>query len=102
MVEKPLKREVRAHGFIRGRVQGVWFRESTRKRAVELGIGGFVRNLPDGRVEAQFVGPVEAVEQARSFIEHGPPDARVDEVEGFELEDLETNGTTASTDFLIR
>ena len=78
MPDTAAERDVVAHGFVQGRVQGVWFRESTRRRAVELGLSGFVRNLPDGRVEAQFVGPIAAVKLARSFIEQGPPQARVD------------------------
>ncbi len=94
--------DVRAHGFIRGRVQGVWFRESTRQRAAELGLAGFVRNLPDGRVEATFEGPIEAVKLARAFVEEGPQHARVDSVEGFEIEQLPTTTPTRVREFLIR
>jgi len=72
---------IRAHAFVSGRVQGVWFRESTRRRAAELGVAGFVRNLPDGRVEAVFEGEEAAVEQAVEFVRHGPPHASVTEVE---------------------
>ena len=102
MTATEAERSVRAHGFVRGRVQGVWFRETTRRRAVELGLAGFVRNLPDGRVEAQFEGPISAVKLARSFIEQGPPDARVDDVEGFEIEDLGTDNASTALDFFIR
>lgn len=106
MVELPLEstteRNVRAHGFVRGRVQGVWFRESTRQRAVELGLGGFVRNLPDGRVEAEFSGPVAAVKLARAFVEQGPPDARVDQIEGFEIDELSDKTPLGTLEFLIR
>ena len=102
MEETSTERHVIAHGFVRGRVQDVWFRESTRKCAVQLGLAGFVRNLPDGRVEAQFVGPITAVKQACSFVEQGPTLARVDEVEGFEIEDLSREGETAPSEFLIR
>ena len=49
----------RAHIFIKGRVQGVFFRQGTYEKAVELGISGWVRNLPDGRVEAVFEGEEE-------------------------------------------
>ena len=94
--------DVRAHGFIRGRVQGVWFRESTRQRAAELGLAGFVRNLPDGRVEAAFEGPIEAVKLARAFVEEGPQHARVDKVEGFEIEQLPSATPTRVREFLIR
>jgi acylphosphatase len=63
---------------VSGRVQGVWFRESTRRRAEELGVAGWVRNLPDGRVEALFEGPPAAVESALAFVREGPPLARVE------------------------
>ena len=96
------ERDVVAHGFVQGRVQGVWFRESTRRRAVELGLSGFVRNLPDGRVEAQFVGPIAAVKLARSFIEQGPPQARVDYIEGFELKDLTDASDATAAAFQVR
>jgi acylphosphatase len=69
----------RARVVVSGRVQGVWFRESTRRRAEELGVGGWVRNLPDGRVEACFEGAPAAVEAAVAFVRRGPPLARVDE-----------------------
>jgi acylphosphatase len=63
---------------VAGRVQGVFFRESTRRRADELGLGGWVRNCPDGSVEAVFCGAADAVAAALAFIGHGPPMARVD------------------------
>ncbi len=72
---------VRVHVIVRGRVQGVWFRESTRRRAVELGIEGWVRNRSDGSVEAEFIGEPEAVADALRFVETGPEFARVDLVE---------------------
>jgi acylphosphatase len=72
---------LRAHAFVSGRVQGVWFRESTRQRATELGLSGFVRNLADGRVEALFEGEAKAVRQAIEFVRRGPPHARVSDVE---------------------
>ena len=71
----------RVHVFVSGRVQGVWFRESTRQRAEELGVGGWVRNLPDGRVEALFEGDADAVGHAVDFVHEGPAHARVDRVE---------------------
>ena len=69
------------HVFIRGRVQGVFFRESTRREAAALGLSGWVRNLPDGRVEALFAGPREPCERALAFVRRGPPAASVDGVE---------------------
>jgi acylphosphatase len=67
--------------WISGRVQGVWFRESTRRVAERLGGSGGVRNLPDGRVEAVFEGEAASVESALAFVREGPPRARVAEVE---------------------
>ena len=54
---------VRVRVFVEGRVQGVWFRESARHEADRLGVSGWVRNLPDGRVEAVYEGPRDAVEE---------------------------------------
>jgi acylphosphatase len=70
----------RAHVFVSGRVQGVWFRESTRSRADELGLRGWVRNLPDGRVEALFEGEANAVRLALDWVREGPAHAQVEEV----------------------
>jgi acylphosphatase len=71
---------LRARVVVSGRVQGVWFRESTRRRAEELGLGGFVRNLPDGRVEALFEGEEARVRSAIEFVKVGPPLAEVEDV----------------------
>ncbi len=74
-------RLVRAHLLVRGRVQGVFFRASLRRVAVENGVTGWVRNLPDGRsVEAVLEGLREAVERVVCWSLHGPPAARVEEV----------------------
>ncbi len=72
---------LRAHIFISGRVQGVSFRWYTHRKAQELGLTGWVRNLWDGRVEAVFEGPAEAVRQAVTWCHHGERPARVDDVE---------------------
>jgi len=71
----------RAHVFISGRVQGVWFRASTRDKAEELSLNGWVRNLPDGRVEAVFEGDDKAVDEMVEWCHYGPPMARVDTVD---------------------
>jgi acylphosphatase len=71
----------RARVRVRGRVQGVFFRESTRRAAVEAEVAGYVRNLPDGSVEAAFEGAPEAVERLVAFARSGPPDAEVHAVE---------------------
>jgi acylphosphatase len=66
---------------ISGRVQGVFFRESTRQVAERLEIGGWVRNVPGGRVEAVFEGPTAAVAKATAWCRSGPPGAVVQHVE---------------------
>jgi acylphosphatase len=71
----------RAHVYVTGEVQGVFFRDSTRQRAEELGLSGWVKNLPDGRVEALFEGPTERVREMIEWCEQGPPHAAVEEVE---------------------
>ena len=72
---------VRAHVFISGRVQGVFFRYETRLRAIRNNVAGWVRNLPDGRVEAVFEGEKENVEAMIKFCHRGPPGAIVKKVE---------------------
>jgi acylphosphatase len=72
---------VRRRVVIRGRVQGVFFRDSTRERAVALSLGGWVRNCSDGSVEAVLEGPANAVEQMLPFLQDGPPRASVREVD---------------------
>jgi acylphosphatase len=68
---------VRAHLLISGRVQGVFFRSETGFYARRLNIRGWVRNLPDGRVEAVFEGEESNVKQLIDFCKKGPPGARV-------------------------
>jgi acylphosphatase len=70
---------VRARVF--GIVQGVCFREYTRRKAEELGLAGWVRNRPDGSVEALISGPPDSVEQMILWLHHGSPYAHVDRVE---------------------
>ncbi|TBU76514.1 acylphosphatase [Pseudomonas daroniae] len=65
------------HGYVSGRVQGVGFRQSTAAEAVRLGLSGWVRNLSDGRVEVLFEGDTAAVRVLASWLENGPPQARV-------------------------
>lgn len=71
----------RAHVWVSGRVQGVCFRAYTREEARRLGLAGWVRNLPDGRVEAVFEGEKEKVERAVAWCRLGPPSADVSGVE---------------------
>jgi len=69
--------EARAHVIFRGKVQGVFFRANTEGRARELGLKGWVRNLPDGSVESVFEGPREAVKKAIEWCKSSQPHARV-------------------------
>jgi acylphosphatase len=62
---------------VEGRVQGVWFRESTRQQAKRLGITGYARNCPDGSVEVLACGPADAVNALRDWLREGPQLARV-------------------------
>ena len=68
---------IRAHIFVEGRVQGVWFRDSTWQQAIRLGVSGWARNLPDGRVEAVYEGPRDAVEALLAWTRLGPERALV-------------------------
>jgi len=70
----------RIHGTVSGRVQGVFFRATTRDRARALGLSGWVRNLPDGRVEFAAEGEESSVQELLAFLRVGPPGARVDEL----------------------
>jgi acylphosphatase len=72
-----IRRRVVVHGF----VQGVFFRDSVRRLAVRHGVAGWVRNRPDGTVEAVFEGPVDAVERLVAFVGEGPRGAQVDRVD---------------------
>lgn len=82
--------------FVSGQVQGVFFRVETAQRARELGLGGFVRNSRDGRVEAVFEGDPEDVDAIVAWCRSGPALARVAEVE---VADEEPVG---ETEFRIR
>jgi acylphosphatase len=73
--------KMRAHVYVRGRVQGVFFRSETQHKALRHGVTGWVRNLPDGRVEAVFEGEKENVEKLIEFCRRGPPGARVTKVD---------------------
>jgi len=73
--------EARAWAVIRGRVQGVFFRAETRDRARSLGLSGWVRNAPDGSVEAVFEGDRERIESILDWCRRGPSLAEVDDVD---------------------
>ena len=72
-----VRKHVRAHG----RVQGVFFRDSTRRAAVERGVAGWVRNCSDGTVEAVFEGEAEAVQALVDLCRRGPGRAEVERLD---------------------
>lgn len=72
---------VRSRVVVQGRVQGVWFRQSTQQVATELGVAGWVRNLPNGAVEAVFEGRSERVAAAVAWARRGPEHAIVTSLE---------------------
>jgi acylphosphatase len=82
-----MRMSVCMHCKVTGRVQGVFFRASTRNRAVELGLNGWVRNMPDGSVEVLACGDEAALETLRGWLHEGPPMARVAAVQCSRVED---------------
>lgn len=88
-----------ARFFVSGRVQGVFFRASTRAEAERLGIRGWARNLPDGRVEVLArTRDAEALDRLEAWLRHGPPQARVDALQRQPTEEA----AAATTGFAIR
>ncbi|MFW5787544.1 MAG: acylphosphatase [Halanaerobiales bacterium] len=80
--------KIKRHVYLSGKVQGVGFRAFIRKKANELGVKGWVKNLYDGRVEAVFVGEAEDVETMIEFVKEGPRFANVNNIRVLE-EDYE-------------
>lgn len=77
---------VRKRVIVHGRVQGVFFRDTTRRMAESRGVAGWVRNNPDGSVEAAFEGPADAVDAMVRHMHEGPRGAGVETVEVFDEE----------------
>jgi acylphosphatase len=73
--------DIRRHVVVRGHVQGVFFRDSTRREAVSRGVSGWVRNREDGSVEAVFEGSAEAVEALVEWCRSGPDRAQVEDMD---------------------
>jgi len=73
--------KARVHIFVSGLVQGVFFRENTRQEAEKLGIKGWVKNLPDGKVEAVFEGDRNKVEEMIEWSKKGPSPAKVENID---------------------
>jgi acylphosphatase len=85
--------EARAHLFMDGRVQGVFYRGFTQDLAYNLGLSGWVKNLRDGRVEAVFEGKKKLIEEALKECYSGPPGAKVSNIEvTWEVYEGEENG----------
>ncbi len=76
----------RMHALVHGRVQGVFFREYTRRQAVELGLVGWVRNLPGGSVETEFQGRLEQVKSMLNWLSTGSPLSLVTGVDSREIQ----------------
>ena len=77
------------HAYISGRVQGVFFRSTTRSKARTLGLTGWVKNLPDGRVEVQAEGSEKKLDEFEEFLHEGPRLALVEDVDSHYDEDLQ-------------
>lgn len=89
--------KIRAHLYISGRVQGVYYRGFTQETAYSLGLKGWSKNLPDGRVEAVFEGEKDVIEAVIEKCYQGPPAARVTDIQVIWDEPVEN-----FTDFSIR
>jgi acylphosphatase len=85
------------HAIVHGRVQGVFFRDSTRREATGLGLGGWVRNLPDGTVEVYAEGDRAGLDRLHAWLYRGPEAARVTRVDA----DWGDGGGETSTRFVI-
>lgn len=72
--------------IVKGRVQGVFFRDSTRRVAESLGLTGHALNLPDGNVEVLACGDAHAIERLETWLHEGPPLSRVASVDGTDVE----------------
>jgi len=83
---------VARHVTVTGRVQGVFFRAWTQDQAQSLGVSGWVRNTPDGHVEAHVEGDPVAVEQMIERMRGGPPSARVEDLRTWNVEPCEFDG----------
>jgi acylphosphatase len=93
--DEVIRMEQATRFIVSGKVQGVFFRASTREQAQRLGLLGYARNLSDGRVEVVAVGEDDAIEAIARWLQQGPPSARVDRVERSSIE------TDAVDDFSV-
>jgi len=79
----------RARLTVSGRVQGVFYRQTTREKARALGLSGWVMNMPDGTVEAEACGPRERIEELIAWCKQGPPSATVSDVRVEWIDDVD-------------
>ena len=89
---------LQVHVVISGRVQGVWFRASTKEKAEKLGLTGWVMNTNDGKVEALFQGEEKILLEMLSWCHQGPPNSKVENVEIIKQQ----QSTNVFDDFSIR
>lgn len=85
--------------YVDGVVQGVFFRANTQKQAAKLGLTGWVRNLPDGRVEVLAQGEASKLSELESWLWQGPEKAQVDTVT---VESVDSSQVEVATDFEVR
>lgn len=78
--------------LVSGKVQGVWYRDSTRRRAIDLGITGYAKNLANGQVEVVATGQPEAVSQLIQWLNQGPPNAVVSSVTVEDIDPVSIEG----------
>ncbi|GAB4290167.1 MAG: acylphosphatase [Thiohalomonadaceae bacterium] len=78
--------------LVAGKVQGVWYRAATQRQALALGLTGYARNLPDGRVEVLVCGDETALQQLRDWLWQGPPAAAVSDVRCESVADAARDG----------
>jgi acylphosphatase len=77
------------HFTVTGRVQGVFFRDSTRRKAEALGLTGYAKNRPDGSVEVLACGPADSLDRLGEWLQEGPGMAAVDSVQASPLDDVD-------------
>lgn len=80
-----MSKKIGMHFIVSGKVQGVWFRANTQKKAHELNLSGWVKNLPNGDVEVLACGPESAIHELHNWLKHGPELAKVEKVAHEEL-----------------
>ncbi|MGV8941593.1 MAG: acylphosphatase [Lysobacter sp.] len=91
-----------ARFIVGGKVQGVFFRAATREQAVALGLRGYAKNLPDGRVDILVLGEAPAIDQLADWLRRGPPQARVEELERLDVSQHEATDGEIGAQFTIR